>query len=220
MRVALIADIHANLPALEAVLTDLQPVDSVVCLGDIVGYNPMPAACLELVRKHADVVVQGNHDRLINTPIRMTGNRMARAGLEYAKDTLSTEQREWLESLPHQATINESYLAVHSHPTRVDTYVPPEDVALLDGTLTDYAGVALAHTHIQDVSSVNKSLVVNPGSVGQPRDGNPQAAYAILDTDTGEVTLRRTPYNVDRVYHEIVVEGLPSETGERLFDGT
>lgn len=220
MRVALIADIHANLPALEAVLDDLPPVDSVVCLGDIVGYNPMPEACLNLVQKYADVVVQGNHDRLIDTPIRMTGNRMARAGLEYAKDVLSKEQREWLQSLPRQATIDETYLAVHSHPTRTDTYVLPEDVDLLDGTMTDYAGVALAHTHLQDISFINGSLVVNPGSVGQPRDGNPQAAYAILNTDTGDVTLQRTHYNVDRVYHEIVVEGLPSETGERLFDGT
>lgn len=220
MRVALIADIHANQPALEAVLADLPPVDSVVCLGDIVGYNPMPATCLELVREHADVVIQGNHDRLIDMPIRMTGNQMARAGLEYAKKTLSTEQREWLQSLPSQATIDGTYLAVHSHPTRTDTYVPPEDVELLNGTLTGYTGVALAHTHIQDVSFVNGSLVVNPGSVGQPRDGNPQAAYAILDTEPGDVSLRRTYYNVDRVYHEIVVEGLPNKTGERLFDGT
>jgi len=157
MRVALISDIHANQPALEALLADLPAVDSIVCLGDIVGYNPMPAACLELVREHADVVIQGNHDRLINTPRRMAGNQMAREGLAYAKETLSVEQREWLRSLPRQATIDGSYLAVHSHPTRDDEYVFLDGVEKLDGTLDGYTGVALGHTHIQNVSSVNGS---------------------------------------------------------------
>lgn len=220
MRVALIADIHANQPALEAVLADLPPVDSIVCLGDIVGYNPMPTACVELVREHADVVIQGNHDRLIETPLRMTGNQMAREGLEYAKNTLSQEHREWLQSLPSQATIDDSYLAVHSHPAQEDTYVFPEDVDQLKGTLDGHTGVTLAHTHVQDVSSINGSQVVNPGSVGQPRDGNPQAAYALLNTESESVTLERTHYDIDRVHHEIVVEGLPSESGKRLFNGS
>lgn len=220
MRVALIADIHANQPALEAVLADLPPVDSVVCLGDIVGYNPMPEACLKLVQEHVDVIVQGNHDRLIETPIRMTGNRMARAGLGYAKEVLSTEQREWLQSLPQQAMIDDTYLAVHSHPTRTESYVYPDAVETLDGSVDEYTGVVLAHTHLPDISTVNDTLIVNPGSVGQPRDENPKASYAILDTDSGDATLHRTGYNVDKVYHEVIVEGLPSETGKRLFDGT
>jgi putative phosphoesterase len=219
MRVALLADIHANQPALEAVLADLPPVDQTVCLGDIVGYNPMPSACVELVREHADVVVQGNHDRLVETPLRMAGNRMARAGLEYARDALTSAQRTWLRDLPERATIDENYLAVHSHPTRRDTYVFPDDAAELVGASGDYEGVLLGHTHVQDVSAVDGTVVVNPGSVGQPRDGDRRAAYALLDTESGDISPRRTHYDVDRIYHEVVVSDLPSETGERLFDG-
>ncbi|GGL64315.1 metallophosphoesterase family protein [Halocalculus aciditolerans] len=219
MRVALLADIHANQPALEAVLADLPPVEQVVCLGDIVGYNPMPSACVELVRKHADVVVQGNHDRLVETPLRMAGNQMAHAGLEYAQDALSSEQRAWLRDLPERATVDNNYLAVHSHPTRTDAYVFPDDVSELAEASETYDGVLLGHTHIQDVSEIDGTVVVNPGSVGQPRDGDPRAAYAILDLASGDISLRRAHYDVDRVYHEVVVAELPAETGERLFDG-
>ncbi|QGN07933.1 metallophosphoesterase [Halorhabdus sp. CBA1104] len=219
MRIGLLADIHANQPALEAVLADLPDIDQLVCLGDIVGYNPMPAACVELVRDRADVVVQGNHDRLIERPLRMTGNKMARAGLEYAQSQLSAEQRQWLQTLPRTAHVDGSYLVVHDHPTKQDGYVFPEDVESLSGTIDGYAGVFLGHTHVQDVSRVDGRLVVNPGSVGQPRDGSPTAAYAVLNIETGEVDLRRTHYDVDRVHHEVVVTGLPTETGERLFEG-
>lgn len=219
MRIGLLSDIHANRPALEAVLDDLSSVDEIVCLGDIVGYNPMPGACVELVRDHADIVVQGNHDRLVKTPMRMGGNQMARAGLEYAQSELSGEQREWLQDLPRTAHVDESYLAVHDHPTEQDKYVFPDDVASLSGLVDEFAGVCLGHSHVQDVSQVDGTVVVNPGSVGQPRDGNPQAAYAIVDTEAGEVELRRTHYDIDRVYHEVVLAGLPTATGERLFDG-
>ena len=84
MRIRLISDIHGNLPALEAVLADISAVDSLICAGDIVGYNPWPAECVERVRDVSSIVVQGNHDRTLETPEKYSANEMARAGLEYA----------------------------------------------------------------------------------------------------------------------------------------
>lgn len=108
---------------------------------------------------------------------------------------------------------------VHSHPSTRGEYVYPEQFEQLRIFLDDYRGLVLGHTHIQHKTTVDDRLIVNPGSVGQPRDGDPHAAYAVLDTETNDVELHRTHYNIDRVHHEIVVGGLPSEIGERLFDG-
>lgn len=104
MKIGLISDIHANLPALEAVLVDMPPVDEVVCAGDVVGYNPMPSACVERVQEVASVTVQGNHDRAVENPDRYRANQMAYAGLEYAQNELTDSQRQWLQDLPPTET--------------------------------------------------------------------------------------------------------------------
>lgn len=220
MRIGLISDIHANLPALEAVLDDMPPVDEVVCAGDIVGYGPWPRACLERVKKVATVVVQGNHDRTVETPSRYAANRMAEAGLEHAKRVLSEEQRQWLEALPREATFGrDRYLCVHSHPESLGKYVYPRAFPELRTYLDAYDGIVLGHTHIQHAATIDDRLLVNPGSVGQPRDGDPRAAYAVLETDANKADCRRVAYDIDRVYEEIVETGLPERTGERLFEG-
>lgn len=220
MKVGLYSDIHANLPALEAVLRDSPPLDSVVCAGDVIGYNPWPSACADRVREVAAVTVQGNHDRIIKTPERYAGNRMAYEGLRYARQELSEEQLDWLSTFPQSTTFGDGeYLLVHSHPDRLDEYVYPEEFGDLRPLLDEYAGIVLGHTHVQHVADFDEGFVVNPGSIGQPRDGDSRAAYAVLDTETDDVELRRVHYDVDRVHHEIVVEGLPSESEERLFNG-
>ena len=220
MRIGLISDIHANLPALEAVLEDMPDVDSIVCAGDVVGYNPWPRACLERTRELASVTVQGNHDRTVETPHRYAANRMAEAGLEHAKRELSGEQREWLAALPERTTFGDGrYLLVHSHPERTGAYVYPREFPELRPYLDEYDGLVLGHTHIQHESRVDGRLLLNPGSVGQPRDGDPRAAYAVLDTESDEVDLRRIPYDIDRVVEEAEVIGLPERTGERLYNG-
>lgn len=220
MRIGLISDIHANLPALEAVINHMSAVDEIVCVGDIVGYNPWPRACLERVKEVATVTVQGNHDRTVETPQRYAANRMAEAGLEYAKRELSEEQRRWLQGLPRTATFgDERYLLVHSHPVSLGRYVYPQEFSELRPYLDDYDGLVLGHTHVQHQATVDDRLILNPGSVGQPRDGDPRAAYAILDTEANEAECRRIEYDIDRVYDEIIATGLPTRTGERLFEG-
>jgi len=226
MKVGLVSDVHANLPALEAVLDDMPPVETVVCAGDVVGYNPWPAACLDRVRDLADATVRGNHDRTVETPERYRGNRMAEAGLEHAKAELSADELAWLRSLPRAASFADGrYLLVHSHPApeREDAYVYPEKFGTLDRYLDDLDGdldgLVLGHTHVQGSRSVDGRLVVNPGSVGQPRDGDPDAAYAVLDTDADTVDLRRVAYDIDRVVEAVSAAELPERTGTRLYHG-
>ncbi len=222
MKVGLLSDVHANLPALEAVLDDMPAVDRIVCAGDVIGYNPWPAECIDRVREVASATVRGNHDRTVENPSRYRANRMAEAGLEHAKETLSDEQLDWLRGLPRAETFGgDRYLLVHSHPApeREDAYVYPEEFPNLDRHLGEHDGIVLGHTHVQGVRSVGDGFVVNPGSVGQPRDGDPDAAYAVLDTTTDEVALRRVTYDIDRVREAIEAADLPTRTAERLYKG-
>ncbi|GAB7008563.1 metallophosphoesterase family protein [Halorubrum trueperi] len=222
MKVGLISDVHANLSALEAVLNDMPAVDRIVCAGDVIGYNPWPGECVERVRDVASATVRGNHDRMVETPERYRANRMAEAGLEHAKASLSDDQLGWLRRLPRSAEIaGGRYLLVHSHPApeREDAYVRPEEFSTLDRYMDEYDGIVLGHTHVQGARSVGDGEVVNPGSVGQPRDGDPDAAYAVLDTATGAVDLRRVGYDVDRVREAITDAGLPERTATRLYKG-
>jgi len=222
MKVGLISDIHANLPALETVLDDMPTVDRIVCAGDVIGYNPWPAECVARVREVAAMTVRGNHDRTVETPEKYRANRMAEAGLEHAKESLSDDQRAWLDSLPRAETFTgDRYLLVHSHPAaeREDAYVYPEEFPTLDRHMGDYDGIVLGHTHVQGKRSVAGGVVVNPGSVGQPRDGDPDAGYAVLDTQTDEVDLHRVAYDIDRVSEAVADAGLPERTAARLYKG-
>jgi putative phosphoesterase len=220
MRVGIVSDVHANLPALEAVLDDMPAVDEIVCGGDVVGYNPWPRACLERIRELATTTVQGNHDRTVETPERYAANRMAEAGLEHANGKLSEEQLEWLAALPHTATFGDDrYLLVHSHPDRRGEYVYPRQFPELRPYVDGYDGLVIGHTHVQHEARVDDRLILNPGSVGQPRDGDPRAAYAVLDTETNGVDLRRVEYDVESAHREILASGLPERTGERLSEG-
>ncbi|MFC6753994.1 metallophosphoesterase family protein [Halorubrum tibetense] len=226
MRVGLLSDVHANLPALEAVLDDMPAVDRIVCAGDVIGYNPWPADCLDRVREVAAVTVRGNHDRTVETPERYRANRMAEAGLEHAKRALDEDDLDWLRSLPRAASFaGDRYHLVHSHPApdREDAYVYPEEFPSLGRHLDSLDGpvdgLVLGHTHVQGARRVGDRLVVNPGSVGQPRDGDPDAAYAVLDTAADEVDLRRVAYDIDHVVEAVEAAGLPKRTGERLYTG-
>ncbi|MEZ3164565.1 metallophosphoesterase family protein [Halorubrum sp. RMP-47] len=225
MKVGLISDIHANLPALETVLDDMPAVDRIYCAGDVVGYNPWPAECVERVREVAAATVRGNHDRTVESPERYRANRMAEAGLERAKESLSADQREWVGDLPRTETFaGDRHLLVHSHPAaeREDAYVYPGNFSNLDRHMEEYDGIVLGHTHVQGVRDVAGGFVCNPGSVGQPRDGDPRAGYAVLDTTadgTDAVETHRVEYDIDRVAEAVQEADLPELTAERLYEG-
>ena len=149
MRFGVISDIHGNLPALEAVCEAMPPVDGYLCAGDIVGYNPWPAACIDRVRELWAVTVRGNHDRAVAFDGGQRFNSMAKAGVDYTRDQLGEEAIEWLRSLPTEQFVADGEVQiVHGHPDDPDRYTYPSEFSASmipeDGNV-----VILGHTHVQ-----------------------------------------------------------------------
>ena len=220
MKIALLSDVHGNLPALETVIADIpSDVDTVICLGDIVGYGPYPLECARIVFQHCDLVLQGNHDRELPAPGASGFNDQAIAGLHYANEQLDDRYREWLQKLPRKTTFADEILLVHDHPEKVDRYVLPSKFPRVRPYLDQYRACFLGHTHIQHEAVIDDHLILNPGSVGQPRDGDNRAAYAVVETEDWETDLRRVEYNIQKVQARVDEVGLRSEIGEQLANG-
>ena len=218
MRVGLISDVHGNRVALEAVLADMPPVDRLACAGDIVGYNPSHADCVDAMRERGVPTVMGNHDRAVAGGTDFAFNSMAGAGVRHAREALDDDQLEWLAALPNERTVCEgSVRLVHGHPDDPNRYTYPAQFG--PHLLGEEDVLVLGHTHVQHNERYDAGVVVNPGSVGQPRDGDPRAAYAVLDLDGLQVEERRVEYDVDEVVAAIASAGLPAELGERLREG-
>ena len=222
MRLGVISDVHANLVALEKVLEAMPDVDRLVCAGDVVGYNPWPAECVDRVRETCEATVRGNHDRNVDTPERYRANHMAHAGLELANERLDGDRREWVLGLPRTVDLADGrILMVHDHPEHVDAYVRPYQFPEVRPYLDDYDACIMGHTHVQHEATVDGRLILNPGSVGQPRDGDPRAAFAVVDTGAEPMTadLNRIEYDVERVQAAIREADLPERTAARLERG-
>lgn len=146
------------------------------------------------------------------------GNRMADAGVKFARRELDDDRIEWLAGLPDERTaFDDQMKLVHGHPDDPDHYTTPEEFSarLLD----DENVLVMGHTHVQHCEHYAEGVVLNPGSVGQPRDGDPRAAYAVVDLDGPDVDPRRVEYDVGRVQEAIEAAGLPERTGTRLARG-
>ncbi|ADB62608.1 phosphodiesterase, MJ0936 family [Haloterrigena turkmenica DSM 5511] len=221
MKVGLISDVHSNRVALEAVLEDMPAVDELLCAGDVVGYNPWPAECVDELRERDVPTVMGNHDAAVagDAPFRFNG--MARAGVEHARNRLDDDQLAWLESLPAERLECDGRVKlVHGHPDDPDRYTrytyPDEFSPRLLG---DEDVLVLGHTHVQGVEKFAEGIVVNPGSVGQPRDGDPRAGYAVVDLDALTVETHRLEYDIEAVQNAVTDAGLPERIGRRLARG-
>jgi putative phosphoesterase len=218
MRVGVISDVHANRVALDAVLADLPPVDALVNAGDVVGYNPWPGECVAAMRERGVPTVSGNHDRMVLSEGTFRANAMARAGVEFAREVLSDDQRSWLADLPtERRCCGGRVKVVHGHPDDPDRYTRPREFG--PHLLGEEDVLVMGHTHVQHHETYEEGVVLNPGSVGQPRDGDPRAAYAILDLDDLTVTERRVEYDVDAVADAVTGAGLPERIGSRLREG-
>jgi diadenosine tetraphosphatase ApaH/serine/threonine PP2A family protein phosphatase len=236
MRVAILSDIHANLPALDSVLAALGEVDAWWHLGDIVGYGPHPDEVVARLRELGAVGVRGNHDAAaIGGPEVEWFNPDARRAIEWTERRISPATREWLAALPERLEIDDMTL-VHGSP-RDPTweYVTTAPVARANlATLTTPYALH-GHTHVpvawreddgrvealgpSDGSALpldGRRLLLNPGSVGQPRDGDPRASALVLDTSAREVTWRRVPYPIAGVQADLRAAGLPRALAERL----
>lgn len=251
-RLALITDIHANADALRAVLTDIaqDSVDRIICLGDIVGYGPDPAECVDTIATVCDIVLQGNHDEAVASPhLDEQFNDRARISLAGTREMLDDDQIAYLSNLPATAHLQGLDL---THATFGDfcweyVYEPDAAARSFAGMRTNLG--VFGHTHVPmiitrkhtplaegldprgtiDVSPLipnaiqripeHRITLINPGSVGQPRDRNPDASYAILDTEHQTVQLKRVEYNVHAVAKRIRALGFPQALSDRLLVG-
>jgi putative phosphoesterase len=218
MQVGVISDIHANRIALRAVLDDMPAVDELVCAGDVVGYNPWPAECVDAMRERDVPTVMGNHDRSVVAGTGYPGNRMADAGVRHASERLDEDQLEWLRGLPDERRCFEGRMKiVHGHPDDPNRYTYP--TLFSEGLLEDEDVLVMGHTHVQAHEVYDEGIVMNPGSVGQPRDNDPRAAYAVVDLEDRSVREHRVEYDVEAVIEAVREAGLPEGTGTRLRKG-
>jgi predicted phosphodiesterase len=239
VRIAVISDVHANLHALEAVLRsiDAESPQALWCLGDLVGYGPRPNRCCSLVAERADVCLIGNHD--LGALGRLDLVDFAPDAAESARWTTSVleeEWRSWLESL--QSSGEREGVALYHASARdpVWEYVLSPEAAAASLALAGTALVLVGHSHLalrygseqevlalsEDGTSVDlarDTWLLNPGSVGQPRDGDPRAAWLLLDLDERRAWYRRVEYPVERTQTEIRERGLPDALAERLGQG-
>jgi len=218
MKLGVISDIHGNRVALDAVLADLPPVDALVCAGDVVGYNPWHADCVDEIREREVPTVQGNHDRAVAAGSAPHFNGMGQAGVEHAREQLSDDQIQWLGDLPVERHVADGRVkVVHGHPDDPDHYTRPHEFG--PDLLGDEDVLVMGHTHVQAHEVYDEGVVMNPGSVGQPRDGDPKAAYAVLDLEEMAVDERRVDYDTGAVIRAVEDEGLPRQIGFRLAQG-
>ncbi len=235
--VAFISDIHGNLEALEATLRFLKNrgVETIHCLGDLVGYGPDPGPCTALIRKHCHGVVAGNHDWAVigKTPIDLF-NPMAEDTVLWTRRILSSNEVLYLENLPLILEIKEGILA-HASPINPEAWFYVTDSISARVTLDTYPKkrIFIGHTHIpQAFSSWSKGIrelafpftmkgeiqyLINVGSVGQPRDGDPRACALTIENE--KAILWRIPYDVETTVQKIKERGLPKPLGQRLLLG-
>ena len=241
MRVLIISDIHANLVALETVLADAgNGFDAVWCLGDLVGYGPDPNECVERVRALSNLTcLTGNHDKAAIGEIDISAfNLDARLAINWTQQTITAETREYLVSRPERI-IYDNYTLVHASPRQpVWEYILDRHTAKQNFEHFETLHCIVGHTHIPimylesegDVAECRPNydeilafekqrLIINPGSVGQPRDSNPDSAYAVLDTDSDHWEFRRAPYDIAETQKRMAARGLPARLIARLQKG-
>ena len=239
MRCAILGDIHGNLQALEAVLADAHGYgcEEFHCLGDVVGYNANPSECIEIVRSLPGACVLGNHDAAAASGSSLDGfSANAAASLHWTRERLDASQKEWLAALRPLRQIRRTTLvhATLDSPTSW-AYIRTPQEAELSLACQSTPVCFFGHTHVTGVFAKGVpqmtltdamrlprdiKLLINAGSVGQPRDGDWRAAYLIHDEESGELWLRRIEYDVHAARAAVLEAGLPERLADRLLDAS
>lgn len=240
MRVAVISDVHANYHALEAVLKEIDAarVDLVWCLGDTVGYGPRPNECCDAMRDRADHCLVGNHDLVVLGELTVSEfNDEAAAAAIWTKEILTPESRALLASLKPFGAVEGVDLFHASARDPVWEYVLTEEAARATLELSSAPLILVGHSHVALAITADDGRVaggparggskvtldgrrlLNPGSVGQPRDGDPRAAWMLLDLEKRFAEFRRVPYSIERTQAEMRERGLPQALAARLERG-
>lgn len=244
MRYAVFSDVHGNLEALEAVLADAgrHEPDAYVCLGDIVGYGPDPNDCVARVRALGRRAIAGNHDRAAVGEADLDAfTPLARAAIEWTMRTLDDRAKAFLAALPLRVE-TPAFLGVHASPRDpVEEYVLTLPTALAVFSASEFSVCLIGHTHVPGAFVLGDDgrvgfqalrpgaatslagtsrYLINVGSVGQPRDGDPRASYLLFDAAARTVTLRRVAYPVSITQEKIAARGLPETLARRLARGS
>jgi diadenosine tetraphosphatase ApaH/serine/threonine PP2A family protein phosphatase len=239
LRIAVLSDVHSNRHALDAVLAALPDVDALWFLGDLVGYGPRPNECCEVIAARADVALAGNHDLGVLGKVDIGGfNSDGAAAIRWTRSNLQDETEAFLDGLAPQAVLPDAQLFHASPRDPVWEYVLDEEAARAALEQTTAPLVLIGHSHLPLAISPAEAGVsgghapagttielgagrwlLNPGSVGQPRDGDRRAAYLVLDLDRGAAGFHRVEYDIEATQAEIREAGLPSGLATRLEHG-
>lgn len=240
MRIAVFSDVHANLAALEAVLAaiDADPPDELWCLGDVVGYGPRPNECCDIVEARADICLGGNHDLAVRGTIDLAEfSGDAAVAARWTQGVLSARAAGFLATLEPEGEREGVALYHGSARDPVWEYVLSDEAAAATLAISPLPLVLVGHSHValaveweNDVlvgglapagteADLSGRVLLNPGSVGQPRDGDPRAAFLVLDRDRQRATFHRVDYDVERTQREMRAEGLPETLAARLSRG-
>lgn len=227
MRILVVADIHGNSPALQAIQ---ERCDLCLCMGDLVDYGPDPCSTVAWARQNATYIVRGNHDHGVAQGVAVSGEHgyryLARTTREWTRQVLPEPDRQYLAQLPlyrYVTVAGKRFFLVHAVPQDpLDSYLMPNSPAWarqIADVEADY--VCVGHTHFPFVLPIGNKTVINPGSVGQPRDGKPQAAYALIED--GRIELKRADYRVEQTIGQIGAIEIPTRAkqlaGEVLRSG-
>jgi diadenosine tetraphosphatase ApaH/serine/threonine PP2A family protein phosphatase len=239
-RYAIVSDVHANLESLERAFALIAPDDVLVCLGDIVGYGPNPNECVKMISGRATHAVLGNHDLAALESFGVEYfNDAAREAIEWTQGVLGAESREWLNTLPYELRLPE-FLLVHGAPVNYFEYILDKRAAARAFERTDAPVIFVGHTHIAEyyvrepdesighkhmqqggelILEEGKRYIIDVGSVGQPRDLNPEASFAFYEPETRRVEWIRYEYPIGTVQHKIHEAHLPDYLAMRLQSG-
>ncbi len=224
MKIGFISDVHANLPALEAVMKDMSArnVTQIYCAGDILGYYTFPDEVVEILRRKGVHCIAGNHDRAVMVGTRNM-NSIAAAAIEWTREHMSSSTYDYIRDLPNSIhrPVEEVMVAIHhGSPRHMSEYIFEEHVS---DELLAVAGaklLVLGHTHVPYHIQFPTGNVINPGSVGQPRDGDPRASYTILDSSEWSFSNFRVAYDQRSVIDSVRENHLPEMLASRLLRGT
>jgi predicted phosphodiesterase len=232
MRFAILSDIHSNFPALSRAISiiDTLRIDHIYCLGDIVGYGAQPNHCVSLIRERAAFSVMGNHDlSALNPKEARYFNIDGRVAIEWTHRILTEENAAYLASLPYMHK-TKLFTLVHASPKNPQqwNYVISVESAGQQFPHFSTQYCFIGHSHIPNVCGEDletfsfvkgKRFLINVGSVGQPRDGNPMLSFGVLDTDVWSFEIIRSEYDIAQTARAIMDAGLPSFLADRLFKG-
>lgn len=222
MKILVMSDIHGNLNALDAVR---EKADLIFCLGDMVNYGPYPGACIERIRNLTDKVVRGNHDNAVgrneDCGCSVKYQELSDTGKSFTRSVLNSEEKNFLGNLPvtlHVEVEGTKFLLSHASPTGdIYKYLRPDTSDNeFENEIKDIRAdvIFIGHTHFPMIRKIKDITIINPGSIGQPRDGIPKASYAVWEN--GRVEIKRIPYNIEGTIRGLQATTIPPQHIETL----